>query len=144
MPLRLAAPSLPQPTDSLQRLAKEQPHRPNDFLSEHPHEERKLRTSRGSHAQEADPVREICGAHGEHEITELRNVRIIFGDAGYVWGEEKSGRASPRRPQSFQYQRRSVDDCSPGCGTMSQDGGTRSGTFHCEMDRFPELDNDMQ
>ena len=43
-------------------------------------------------------------------------------------------RLSPGRPQSFRYQRRPVDDCSPGRGGMAQDGGTRSGTFHGEMD----------
>ena len=38
------------------------------------------------------------------------------------------------RPQSFPHQRRPVDDCSPGRGEMVQDGGTRDGTFHGEMD----------
>ena len=45
---------------------------------------------------------------------------------------------SPGPPQSFQYQRRSVDDCSPGRGKMAQDGGTKHGTFHGEMDRCRE------
>ena len=44
---------------------------------------------------------------------------------------------SPGRPQSFRYQRRSVDDCGPGRGGMAQDGGTRGGTFH-GMDRCRE------
>ena len=44
----------------------------------------------------------------------------------------------PGRPQSFGYQRRPVDDCSPGRGGMAQDGGTRSGTFHGEVDRWGE------
>ena len=35
----------------------------------------------------------------------------------------------PGRPQSFRYQRRPVDDCSPGRGGMAQNGGTRGGTF---------------
>ena len=38
---------------------------------------------------------------------------------------------------SFRYQRRPVDNCSPGRGgmVMAQDGGTMGGTFHGEMDR---------
>ena len=45
---------------------------------------------------------------------------------------------SPGRPQSFRYQGRPVDDCNPGRGGMTQDGGTRGGTFHGEMDRCRE------
>ena len=41
----------------------------------------------------------------------------------------------PGRPQSFRQQRRPVDDCSPGRGGMTLDGGTRGGIFHGEMDR---------
>ena len=44
----------------------------------------------------------------------------------------------PGRPQSFRHQRLAVDDCSPGRGGMAQDGGTRGGTFHGEMDRCRE------
>ena len=44
------------------------------------------------------------------------------------------GGVSPVRPQSFRYQHRPVDGCSPGRGGMTQDGGTRGGTFHGEMD----------
>ena len=42
------------------------------------------------------------------------------------------------RPQSFRYQRRPVDDRSPGPGGMVQDGETRGGTFNGEMDRCRE------
>ena len=42
------------------------------------------------------------------------------------------------RPQGIRYQRRRVDDCSPGRGGMAQDGGTRCGTFHGETDRCRE------
>ena len=36
---------------------------------------------------------------------------------------------------SVWYQRRPVNDyCSPGRGEMTQDGGSRGGTFHGEMD----------
>ena len=45
---------------------------------------------------------------------------------------------SSGQPQSFRYQRRSVDDCSPGRGGMAQDGGARGGTFHGESDRYRE------
>ena len=47
-------------------------------------------------------------------------------------------RMSPERPQSFRYQRRSVDDCSPGRGGTAQDGVTRGGTFHGEMYHYRE------
>ena len=39
---------------------------------------------------------------------------------------------------SFRYQRRLVNDCSPGRGDMAQDGGTRRGVFHGEIDRCRE------
>ena len=38
----------------------------------------------------------------------------------------------------FERQRRPVDDCSPGRGGMAQNGRTRGGTFHGEMDRCRE------
>ena len=41
----------------------------------------------------------------------------------------------PGRPQSSWYQRRPVDDCSPGRGGMAQNGRTRGGIFHGRMDR---------
>ena len=43
-------------------------------------------------------------------------------------------RVSPGRPQSFRHQRRPENDCSPGRGEMAQNGRTRGGTFHDEMD----------
>ena len=46
--------------------------------------------------------------------------------------------ASPGRHPSFRYQRRPMDDCSPGREGMAQDGGTRGGTFHGEMNRCRE------
>ena len=42
------------------------------------------------------------------------------------------------RLQSFRYQRRPVDDCSPGRGGMAQVGATRGGMFHGEMGRCRE------
>ena len=44
----------------------------------------------------------------------------------------------PGRPKSLRHQHRPVDDCSLGRGGMAQDGGTRGGTFDCEMDRCRE------
>ena len=44
----------------------------------------------------------------------------------------------PGRPQSFRHQRQPVDGCSPGRGGMAQNGRTRGGTFHGEMDRCRE------
>ena len=59
----------------------------------------------------------------------------LVGGAGCVGGQEKES----GRPQSFRHQRRPVvDDCSPGRGGMAQDGGTRGGTFHDEIDRCSE------
>ena len=44
----------------------------------------------------------------------------------------------PGRSQSLRHQRRPLDDSSPGRGGMAQDGETRGGTFHGEIDRFRE------
>ena len=60
----------------------------------------------------------------------------LVGGAGCV-GKRVDG-VFPGRPQSFRHQRRPVDDCSPGRGGMAQNGGTRGGTFHGEMDRCRE------
>ena len=72
--------------------------------------------------------------------TEVGDVRRIGGGHGLREGPGKRvGGVFPGRPQSFQYQRRPVDDCSPGRGGMAQDGGTRrGGTFHGEMVRGRE------
>ena len=65
---------------------------------------------------------------------------VMFGDM--VGGVGLCGGAGkrvdgvfPGRPQSFQHQRRPVDDCSPGRGGMAQNGRTSGGTFHGKMDR---------
>ena len=82
----------------------------------------------------------ICGAHGEPETVEVKCVmfgELLMGGADGV-REKRVDEASPGGPQSFRYQCRSVspvDDCSPGRGGMAQDGGTRDGTFHGEMNR---------
>ena len=55
----------------------------------------------------------------------------LAGGAGSVEGRGGNGRG----PLTCQYQRRLVDGCSPGRVGMAQDGGTRGGTFHGEMDR---------
>ena len=68
---------------------------------------------------------------------------VMFGEM--VGGHGLCGRPGkrvdgvfPGRSQSFRYQRRPVDDCSPGRGGMTQLGRTRGGTFHGEMDRCRE------
>ena len=69
----------------------------------------------------------------------MRDVRRIDGGRGLCGGPGKRVDGMfPGRPQSFQNQRRPMDDCSPGLGGMVQKGGTRDGTFHGEMDRFRE------
>ena len=64
---------------------------------------------------------------------ELEEGRGLRGGAGVTVDE-----VFPGRSQSFRYQRRLVDDCSPGRRGMTQDGGTRGGTFHGEMYRCRE------
>ena len=77
--------------------------------------------------------------HGGHETAELRGVRRTGGGRGLRGGAGKRvDGVCPGRPQSFRYQRRLADDCSPGRGGMAQDGGRRGGTFHGEMDRCRE------
>ena len=77
----------------------------------------------------------------------MKNTRlpkcVTFGEL--VGGRGLRGRprkrmdgVPPGRLQSFRYQRRQVDDCSPGRGGMAQDGRTRGETFHGEMDRRRE------
>ena len=73
--------------------------------------------------------------HGGYETAEVRNVWRISGGRGLRGGAEKRvDGMSPGRLPSFRYQRRPVDDCSPGREGMTHDGGT----FHGEMDRCRE------
>ena len=52
-----------------------------------------------------------------------------------MWGPGKRVRGVfPGRPQSFRHQPRPVDNCSSGRGGTAQNGETRGGTFHGEMD----------
>ena len=44
----------------------------------------------------------------------------------------------PGRPQSVRHQHRTVNDCNPGREGIAQNGGTRGGTFHGEIDRCRE------
>ena len=63
----------------------------------------------------------------------------LVGGAGCVGGQEKEWiGVFPGRPQRFRHQRRPVDNCSPGRGRVAQNGGTRAGTFHVEIDRCRE------
>ena len=134
VPLRHAALSPPQVLDSLHWLAKAQSRRPSDFLSGHASQDGKGE-HRGDFTQEADLVCEICGAHGVYENVEVRDVWRNGGGRGLCRGPGKRvDGVFPGRSQSFRHQRRLVDDCSPGRGGMTQDGRTRGGTFHGEMD----------
>ena len=58
----------------------------------------------------------------------------LVGGASCVWGQENEWIRYFLDDLSFRYQRRLVNDCSPGRGDMAQDGGTRSGVFHGEID----------
>ena len=70
---------------------------------------------------------------------EVRDVRRIGGGRGLRGGAGKRVDGMfPGRPQSFQHQRRLVNECSPGRGETAQDSGTRGGTFHGEIDHCRE------
>ena len=86
--------------------------------------------------QEANLVRGICGAHGGYEIAEVHDVRRIGEGRGLCGGPGKrvDGMFSGG-PLSLRHQRQPVDDCSPGRGGMSQNGGTRGGTFYKKIYR---------
>ena len=70
----------------------------------------------------------------------MRVVWIMGGGRGLCGGSgtRRVDGVFPGRPQSFRHQRRPVDDCSPGRGGMAQNGRTRGGIFHGEMDRCRE------
>ena len=69
----------------------------------------------------------------------MRGVRRTGGGRGLHGGTgNRVDGVFPGRPQSFRYQCRPVEDCSPGRGGTAQDGGTRARTFGGEMDRFRE------
>ena len=86
----------------------------------------------------------FAGFVARMEDTRLPRRCTMFGDmvggADCVGGQEEEwvGCFLDSRPQSLRHQRRGVDDCSPGRGGMAQDGGTRGGAFHGEMDRCRE------
>ena len=80
-------------------------------------------------------------------VVRMENTRLpkcemfgeLVGGAGCVGGLGKIvDGVSPGRSQSFRYQRRPMDDCSSGQGGMAQDGGTRGGTSHGDMNRCRE------
>ena len=87
------------------------------------------------------PVRGIRGANGGYETAESRDVwRRLDEGRGLREGagNDEWMRCFLVRRQSFRYQRRPVDDCSPGRGGMTQDGGKRGGAFRGDMDRCRE------
>ena len=66
----------------------------------------------------------------------MRDAQRNGGGCGLRGGlRERVDGVFPLRPQSFRHQRQPMYDCGPGGGGMAQDGGTRGGTFHGEMDR---------
>ena len=87
------------------------------------------------YARETDLVCGICGGMEDTRLSKCVVFGELVGGAGCVGGRKKLDGVSPGRPQNFRYQRRPVDDRSPGRGGMAQDGGTRGGMFHGEMDR---------
>ena len=65
--------------------------------------------------------------------------RELMGGAGLRGGAEKIvNGVFPGRLQSFRYQRQPVGDSSPERGGIAQDGGTKGGTLHGEIDRYRE------
>ena len=64
----------------------------------------------------------------------------LVGGADCVGGGavKRVDRVFTGRPQGFRHHRRPVEDWSPGRGEMAQDGGTRVGAFHGEIDRCRE------
>ena len=62
----------------------------------------------------------------------------MVGGAGCVGGQEKEWMGCFLDDLSFRHQRRPVDDCGPGRGEMAQNGRTRGGTLHGEMNRCRE------
>ena len=69
----------------------------------------------------------------------MRDVRRVGGERELcgVAGKIMDG-VFPRPPQSFRHQHPPGDDCSPGRGEIAQDGTTRGGKFHDEMERCRE------
>ena len=136
--LRHAAPSLPQRPDSLHRMAKTN-------RADHPICYLDMLMKTASESIEATLRRRrilLAGFVARVEGTRLPKC-VMFGElvggTDCVGGQEKKWMGVfPERPQSYRHRRRPVDDCSPGQGGMAQEGGTRSGTFHGEMDRCRE------
>ena len=70
----------------------------------------------------------------EDETVEVCDVRRMGGGCALRRGTGKRVDGMfLGQPQNFRYQRRPVDDCSPGQGGMAQGGGTRGGAFQGEM-----------
>ena len=79
-------------------------------------------------------LRDLWRARRIRETAEVRDVRRNDEGRGMCGGPEKRvDGVFPGRPQRFRHQRRPVDDCSPGRGGMAQNGRTRGGTFHGEI-----------
>ena len=83
-----AAQSPPQLPDPLHRMAKAHSHRLPDLLPRKPSEDEE-REHYGDTAQEADPVRGVCSAHGGHKTAERRDVRRTRGGCSFFVREGK-------------------------------------------------------
>ena len=137
MPLRHAAPSPPQFPDTLHRLAK-------NNRADHPISYLDTLIKTGSESIEATLRRRrilFAGFVARVEDTRLPKC-VMFGELvggrGFGGPGKRVDGVFTGRSQSFRHQCRPVDDCSPGRGGMAQDGGTRGGTFHGEIDRCRE------
>ena len=120
---------------SLHRLANEQSHWPPDFLFGHAHENGNF-AHRGDYAHEVHPVSGIYGAHGGYETAEVQDVRGIGGAHGLRGVSAQGVDGVSPGPQSFQYQRRTLNDHSrPGRGGMPHGGRSEGWTFNAKMDR---------
>ena len=99
---------------------------------------REVRASRRHYAGGGSCLRDLWRAWRMRDYRSARCSEKWWG-ARAVWGPGKRvDGVFPGRSQSFRHQRRPVDDCSPGRRGMAQNGRTRGGTFHGEMDRCRE------
>ena len=138
MPLRHTAPSPPQVLDCCIGWRKRN-------RADHPISYLDTLIKTGGESIEASLRRRrivFAGVVARMEDTRLSKC-VMFGEM--VGGRRLRGGPGkrvdgmfPGRPQSFRHQRRPVNDCSPGRGVMAQNGRTRGGLFHDEMDRCRE------
>ena len=99
---------------------------------------REVRASRRLYGGGGSCLRDLWRAW-RYKTAEVGDVRRIGGGRGLCGGAGKrADGVFHGRPQSFRHQRRPVDDCSPGRGGITHNGGKRGGTIHGKMDRCRE------